>query len=84
MIFSNQFVKPRKKKEKYIQPKTINLCLQSNVPKDIHNVGYTSSKINKISCILDSIIQKQESMVKEFMIDIHMNIPIELVYSLCT
>jgi len=45
MIFSNRIIKPRKKKEKYIQPKAVNVCLQNGSIKqkedDIKYKPYT-------------------------------------------
>ena len=68
MIFSNRFIKPRKKKEKYIQPKTINLCLRSNIEKDTHNVGYKPEFKHILPCNFTNESNNNDSSIENVVV----------------
>lgn len=55
MIFSNRFIKPRKKKEKYIQPKAVNVCLQNEPVKQKEDyIKYKPYTLQKVSPVFEN------------------------------
>lgn len=68
MIFSRKIVKPHKKKDKYIQPKPINLCLRPNIQKDTHNVVYKSEFKRILPCNFTNESKNNDSSIENVVV----------------